>query len=126
MIDNANNAPATDYDAFMSAVAERVATDNAVAVTPEAVAEIKKRIRWEVAGHGSKVRIMKCGTKVNGVSNVIMEISATGKYRDLFPLCQKAMTERAVRVTATGSNRVSHAGIELGIDHLLPVAKGSQ
>jgi hypothetical protein len=93
-----------------------MAEENAVAVTPAAVAEIKKRIRWEVANHGKKIRIMRCGSKVNGVSNVLMEISATGRYKDLFPLCQKAMAERAARVSATGSNRVSHAGIELGIE----------
>lgn len=114
--------PATDYDALMNAVAERLAKEGAVADDKNAVAEIKKRIRWEVAAHGTKIRIMKCGSKVAGVSNVLMEISATGKYKDLFPLCERALAERAARVSATGSNRVSHDGIDLGIDHLLPVA----
>lgn len=107
----------------MDAVAEQMAKDNAVAVTPEAVAEIKKRIRWEVAAHGTKIRIMRCGSKVAGTSNVLMEISATGAHKDLYPLCQRAMAERAAQASATGNNRVSHAGIELGIDHLLLVAK---
>jgi hypothetical protein len=109
-------APATDYDALMDAVAEKMAKEQAIAVTPQAVAEIRKRIRWEVADHGRKIRIMKCGSKVAGVSNVLMEISATNKKKDLWKLCEKALTERASRVSATGSNRVSHDGIELGIE----------
>lgn len=116
--------PATDFDAMMDAVAERWAKENAVAVNNQSVAEIRKRIRWEVANEGKKIRIMRCGSKKPGVSNVLMEISATGAYKDLYPLCQRAMAERAARVSATGSNRVSHKGIELGIDHLLPSVAG--
>jgi hypothetical protein len=108
-------APATDFDALLDVVAERMARENTVAVTPEVVRGIRGRIRWEVAAHGSKIRIMRCGSKVNGVSNVLMEISATGKYKDLYPSWQEALKQRAERVSATGSNRVSHEGIGSGL-----------
>jgi hypothetical protein len=78
------------------------------------------RIRWEAPSNGSKIRIMRCGSKVKGQSNVLMEISATGKYKDLYPSWKQALEQRAERMSATGSNRVSHKGLDSG---LLPKAE---
>ena len=101
-------------------VAERLSKETIGSSQKQAVAEIKSRIRWEAPSNGSKIRIMRCGKKVPGVSNVLMEISATGSNRDLFPSWQAALQQRAERMAATGSNRVSHDGIATGS---IPVAE---
>jgi len=93
-------------------VAERLATEGDG--SSQTVAEIKKRIRWEAPGDGRKIRIMRRGSKVKGISNVVAEISQNGKYKDLYPSWQKALAERAELMIATGSNRVSHKDIAEG------------
>jgi hypothetical protein len=105
-------APATDFDALLDAVAERMAKDELGSTEKKTVAGIRNKIRWEAPSNGSKVRIMRCGSKVAGKSNVILEISATGAYKDLYPLAQEAVRLRAEKQSATGSKRVSHKGID--------------
>jgi len=104
---------------LLDKVAETAAAESG-SNSPEVVAGIRSRIRWEAPSNGSKIRIMRRGSKVNGVSNVIMEISATGKYKNLYPSWADALRKRKERMIATGSNRVSHKDID---DGLLPVAE---
>jgi len=76
--------------------------------------EAKSRLRWEVAGDGKKITIMRTGSKVKGVSNRVLSISPNGKHKDLYPSWKQALDARAALQSATGSKRVSHKQISMG------------
>jgi hypothetical protein len=105
-----------DFDSLLTQLSERIAAESGVSNTPDAVANIKSRLRWEPRPDRNPpaVVIMRRGKKVAGVSNVVAVISSTGKYADLYPSWAKALAELQEKKFANGVSRTSHDDLSTG------------